>query len=216
MSINRIENPYVMRIEDTTVVNNHFSGNHKDWDDKTEFDSFKENFRVIIRQEQEKKCCFCKSYIKQRKQNADIEHFIPKSKHKRFTFHPENLAISCKRCNSVKSIHNPFDDSNIPNDSIENYPRSSEFYSLVHPHFDDYYVNIRIIDNVLIQAVTDKGWNTVVRCALYEPELAMDKAKEELFNSENIKDVFMRLMMDYDDDDMQERLLIILRNLNSI
>lgn len=215
MSINRIENPYVMRREDLSTISDYFSGNHNDWDTKKDFDGFKENFRKTIRIEQEKRCCYCKSYIKQRKQNADIEHVIPKSKHALFTFHPLNLAISCKRCNSLKSIHNPFDDENIANDTLAEYPTEPEFYNIIHPHYNDYFENIRIVENVIIEAITDKGWNTVIRCGLYEPELAMDKAKEELFTTENIKDVFMRLVSDHEED-IQERVLDVLRDLKSI
>jgi uncharacterized protein (TIGR02646 family) len=216
MSINIIENPYIMRPEDLRVIHEHFSGDHHVWDNKNDFEDFKDNFRRVIRLEQEKRCCYCKSYLKLRKQNVDIEHIIPKSKQQQFTFYPQNLALSCKRCNSVKSIHNPFD-ANVPDHTIVDYPTDPLFYNMIHPHFDEYFVNINILENVIIVASTPKGWKTVERCALYEPELAMDKAKEELHNTDSIKDVFMRVIMGVNiSEDSEERLLHILRNLDEI
>jgi 5-methylcytosine-specific restriction endonuclease McrA len=58
--------------------------------------------------ETNQKCLYCESFIFHA-QHGDIEHIKPKSKFPELTYDWENLSISCRKCNSLKSDY--FDES---------------------------------------------------------------------------------------------------------
>lgn len=50
-------------------------------------------------------CFYCKHPINNGIVSAEIDHILYKDKYKYFTFRPENLVLSCKKCNTSKSVH---------------------------------------------------------------------------------------------------------------
>lgn len=124
----------------------------------------KDKIRNWYINEQNNLCAYCKLPFRDDKQ---VEHIVPKKGkygRKEFTFYSKNLAVSCKHCNSSKSINNDM----IPWDK-KSYPYSGCDFRIVHPHFDKYFDHIEIVDNSRYVRKTIKGLNTINRCNLYNP-----------------------------------------------
>ncbi len=217
MSKAQIINPARLNQADKNFLGVHFTGDDKDWE-KKKFKALKKKIRTHLWNEQERSCCYCKIKIKRRKQNSDLEHIIPKSRHPRFTFDPNNLALACKACNSSKNDQLPLMDQTVANRSLTTLPRATSKYNIVHPHKDDYFRYIEILDDVVIHSISDKGDKTVEYCNLHEPELALDRAEDIYNNQEDVKGMFIRLVLDLEvdgfpeDDDIFERIEEILDN----
>lgn len=106
--------------------------------------SFKKRIKLFYLHKQLETCCYCKTILRGRNIESDREHVIPKSMMKTLSFHPFNIAISCKTCNmSVKST-NDF--------HIRNWRRIGRLlykdisdprnYNIVHPNIHDWYDHI--------------------------------------------------------------------------
>lgn len=92
--------------------------------------------RLHYLKEQKFRCAYCR--IEKKETHGltwDVEHIIPKSTHPNFLFHPQNLAIACKECNSAKDNHEVLVR---PRKRLSTYPLQKEDYRIVHPHFDVY------------------------------------------------------------------------------
>jgi len=117
--------------------------------------------------EQNKLCAFCKLPFRD---EVQVEHIIPKAGNqnprKDFSYYPQNLAVSCRFCNTKKSTNNDFQ-----NQSWKNYPTSGMYFRIIHPHFDHYFDHIEIVDKSRYVAKTSKGYNTIKRCGLYESKI---------------------------------------------
>lgn len=203
MSINRIETAYELVAEDKQLLRLHFNNRSKDWD-KKELKPVKKRIVKYLKGEQEKRCCYCKIKFRRRKQNIDIEHIVPKKRHPKFTFHPMNLALSCKACNSSKNQKKPFSDETITDSSLSRLPYTKGAYKIVHPHYDEYDENIQILDGILIHSVSEKGDETVRQCCLHEAELAIDKAYDIVNDEHDVKGLFMRLVKELPNDGFDE------------
>lgn len=80
--------------------------------------------------EQTCRCAYCERILS--KGDVYIDHVAPKAKHRRFTYEPLNLVVSCSSCNSstlkgtketIKGAENPI--------------YSSNNFKIVHPFLDD-------------------------------------------------------------------------------
>ncbi len=89
-------------------------------------------------------CCYCRRDLQDEfNMVIDIEHVLPKSKYAEYMFELGNLNISCKRCNMrIKGEKDDFifDKTTIKND----YSLSSQ-YLFIHPNFDSYTDNMKVI-----------------------------------------------------------------------
>jgi len=84
---------------------------------------------------QSKVCYFCKNSLsKKSAMNCQVEHLIPKSTHPQFIFTPKNLCLICCDCNESKGSL-PITKASA---KLKGYPRSSNPFKIVHPHFDKY------------------------------------------------------------------------------
>jgi len=158
---------YEGEIKDTVDTYNALDNNSKSGDywDKTDIDiqkvkkHIKEHYKVV----QDYTCVYCQQKIVVEHGMAwDIEHIIPKSSHPQFLFTEENLAVTCKDCNLKKKDKNV-----LKNPKRITFPKKSEDYIIVHPHFDVYDEHIgRFGNNHIFVANTDKGRETKIICDL--------------------------------------------------
>jgi len=138
---------------------------NNDWDNLN-LKPIKDRIRDFYLKEQNKLCAFCKLPFRD---DIHVEHVVPKSGkygRKEYAFVGINLAVACKHCNSKKSTNNDM----IPW-SLSPYPQSGMYFKILHPHFDDYFKHIEIVDNSRYVRKTLKGHNTIERCKLYDPKI---------------------------------------------
>ncbi len=170
--VDKISSPYVPSRDELDIIEAFFT-DYKDWDKKN-FDGFKSNLTADLRMKQNNKCCYCKSELGYDIKNVDIEHIIPKSKYSQFTFHPQNLALSCPGCNTSKGTQD------VLHKAIKLYPRSGRNIMIVHPHFDDYEECIEIHDGAIYEALDDhgKGCDTIKICKLHRMKTVLKKMRQ--------------------------------------
>ncbi|GAB3892310.1 hypothetical protein GCM10028803_05000 [Larkinella knui] len=132
-----------------------------------------EAMRIFIRryyyQIQKGICSYCRQRVStQSALNCHVEHIVPKSKHLDFMFTPKNLCVICADCNQIKreqeTLGQEIDTVNNPNRIIQ-YPRVSNSFKIVHPHFDNYNEHIVEINGFYLDQ-TDKGHFTIGACKL--------------------------------------------------
>ncbi|NOQ27268.1 MAG: hypothetical protein GQ564_18050 [Bacteroidales bacterium] len=166
----RINKPYEFLDDENVIIANNFNTHH-DWT-KTVFNQIKVNIITHLRNEQENKCCYCKSELGFDIKEMDIEHIIPKSEYESFTFHNKNLALSCPACNTKKST------KSVLNKKCSCYPRSGNAFVIVHAHYDNYSTNIFIKDECVYVPRTSKGSDTIKYCELYRFLDVIEKARK--------------------------------------
>lgn len=111
--------------------------------------------------EQTRRCCYCRKQIQTNHGRVwDVEHVIARVLRPEFTFEPENLAVACIDCNSAKS------DQNILLVERRSFPRRSEAYSIIHPHYDEWEDHL-LFGNAIFAPKSEKGARTIVVCKLY-------------------------------------------------
>ncbi|MBC7490490.1 MAG: hypothetical protein H7240_11520 [Glaciimonas sp.] len=104
---------------------------------------FKSNLKnYLYKVGQGRFCCFCAAELDDHNATFDLEHLIAKVNKPSVVFHLQNLALSCKTCNSAKGIT-----------SVLVFPLINEFdqvyldsshYLIVNPHLDVWTDYLRI------------------------------------------------------------------------
>lgn len=144
---------------------------HRSWgcDDLLPVRSF---IRSHYRNEQRGICAYCKERVSTRTaDNAHVEHIAPKSLYIDFMFEEKNLCVICADCNVIKRSQETINE--IPDTLAarsgtaprRQYPRSSNAFLIVHPHFDDWDDHIEKF-GVRYTDKTDKGIFTIQACKL--------------------------------------------------
>ncbi len=112
---------------------------------------------------QDYKCPYCQQRLEVNHNGAwDAEHIIPKSSHAKFMFTEKNLCVACKDCNQAKG-----DTNTLKNPHRINFPENSSDYLIIHPHFDSYEENIKIIKEASFYLPkNEKGRRTIETCGL--------------------------------------------------
>jgi hypothetical protein len=151
-------------------------------------------YRKVLMAAQDRRCVYCKrTVLRPELGHRELDHILPKSqtpstgfdgvkaasnakedrRHTRgylaFQYEPENLAVSCKRCNSFKgSFDSLVDRTHAP----VAFPTQSQDYQWVHPHYDDYTDHIEIQQGLLYVAVVSspKGLAVIHACGLDRAE----------------------------------------------
>jgi len=134
-----------------------------DWDSK-DLKPIINRIRNFYKKEQNKLCAYCKLPFRD---DIQVEHIVPKAGiygRKEYTFYSKNLVVACKHCNSKKSTNNDM----IPWNKKQ-YPVIGSDFKIIHPHFDNYFDHIEIIDKSRYLRKTIKGYKTIERCKLYDP-----------------------------------------------
>ena len=124
--------------------------------------------RNFYKNEQTGICAYCKGSVSLISAlNCHVEHIVPKSLHFDFIFTPKNLCVICADCNTIKREQETL--GVIP-ETLENaqavlYPRTSNSFKIVHPHFDVYSEHI-LIKNGFYVDKSMKGHFTIGACKL--------------------------------------------------
>lgn len=134
-----------------------------------EIDELKKEIRNFYRKEQKLKCAYCRNPISVvYPQNCHIEHIAPKSIYPQYIFEPQNLCVICVDCNLIKRNQETVNEvpNTIKKKKLKNYPKKSDNFLIVHPHFDNYDDHIYIINGFYIDKASKKGNFTIGACLL--------------------------------------------------
>ena len=140
---------------------------HKSWDD-SDIQDIKSDIRNFYRLKQNARCAFCNQQLSLVSAfNCTIEHILPKSDYLEFIFEPKNLCVICADCNQIKrnqEIESEFFKL-LKKQNPTLYPRSSNAFLIVHPHFDCFGDHILEINGYYLDK-TLKGAHTILVCEL--------------------------------------------------
>jgi len=107
------------------------------------------------------RCCFCQQHVASSNGRLwDAEHIISRSKAPGFMFDPLNLVVSCPDCNIHKT-----NTRTTKGNAKKKYPKDSEYYRVIHPHFDIYKEHI-LHKHYIYIGKTPKGSETIRICNL--------------------------------------------------
>jgi len=127
----------------------------------TEVDYLRSHIKKHYVAEQLFKCCYCQQQnLSTHGRVWDVEHVMPQSSHRDYTFEPQNLAVACPECNNKKS------DEPVTSKTHSRFPRKGADYRIVHPHFDRYEDHIEIEPDLSFKPITGKGAFTIFACGL--------------------------------------------------
>ncbi|MCT4006731.1 hypothetical protein HZQ22_15330 [Elizabethkingia anophelis] len=143
------------------------TSSHTNWGDD-DITDIRSDIREFYRKEQRGKCAYCRKDISLHSaSNSQVEHIVAKSLPPHFIFESNNLCVICADCNEIKRDQEVR--SEIPlitkNKDIKKYPRSSNAFKIVHPHFDCFDDHILEIDGYYLD-LTTKGGHTILYCKL--------------------------------------------------
>jgi len=114
-------------------------------------------------------CVYCRKDISLRSaSNCHIEHIIPKGKYLQFMFEPKNLCVVCCDCNEIKNTKESagvLEEVTKGSKVYKMYPRSSNSFLVVHPHFDNYEEHIHHCGDFYVSKSV-KGSYTIHVCEL--------------------------------------------------
>lgn len=187
-----ITSPYTMTSADIKAVSKASKGKplKEDWENSS-LKAYKERVRHYYRQQQNRKCVYCRMDVSSATGYFHIEHIVPKSVHPEWMYEPFNLCLACPQCNSAKNIQEVLD-----NTDITDLPTESSDYLIIHPHIDRYFDNIEIVDGLLYKGLTPKGEYTIKICNLTRPELLSERAKSFIMQEQE-PDTYSKLLMAY-------------------
>lgn len=176
------------------------------WEKKL-YDSFKNNLKSFLLKEQEGLCCYCKDKLRYETGETHIEHIISKDNNSNFTYSLKNLALACRYCNGTKR-HDIVYAGKTNEKALKRYPSDSKFFSIPHPHFDNYYDHISFfLDFYPIEVNnSEKGTELIRMCNLRRYGSCMEKIKAE-YQSNSIgieKDIYELLFNANKDNALEE------------
>lgn len=137
-----LNNPIVYRVDETATINAVKSTGKSGpdmWADRSVYE-IKHHISEHTLEEQGCQCAYCEALLE--KGTTSIEHFVPKSRHREFTFEPLNLISACGRCNStaVKGSKETIV-------GVFNPDYASNTFKIVHPRLDNPNDHICFQDN---------------------------------------------------------------------
>lgn len=187
-----ITSPYAMTSADIKAVSKASKGKpqKEDWENSS-LKAYKNRVRQYYRQQQNRKCVYCRMDVSSATGYFHIEHIVPKSVHPEWMYEPFNLCLACPQCNSTKNIQEVLD-----NTDITDLPTESSDYLIIHPHVDRYFDNIEIVDGLLYKGLTKKGEYTMKLCNLTRPELLSERARV-FIQQEQEPDSYSKLLITY-------------------
>jgi len=168
MNMVLIDDPFEFTDRDIASIESKFK-EPEDWDRK--FYALKQRIKAYLLKEQNRICPYCYMRLMRGNSYLTIDHIVPKSLHKKFTFTPENLAVACRVCNTKKQ-----DDETLCDDRVTEYPSESAAFTIIHPYYDEYHEHIEFQDDLFVQGISDKGKETIIMCKLIRMDLIEDRA----------------------------------------
>jgi hypothetical protein len=168
---------------------------HTCWGD-VDLQEIRSAVRDFYRNQQLGYCSFCRQNVSLISPlNSHVEHIVPKSRHIDFMFMPKNLCVICADCNTIKREQETLGE--IPDTlerpgEIQQYPRSSNAFKIVHPHFDIYVENILEVNGFYLD-LTPKGHFTIGACKLNR-KLQQFGWENNLYSRAEISEVMNRYL----------------------
>ncbi|AOA58482.1 HNH endonuclease [Acinetobacter larvae] len=167
--------------EEQSIIDTYDMVDHNFWSIKVkELAPLRLNLRNHYLAQQKNRCCYCKM-LKQEKHGCtwDVEHIVPKALFPSFLFEKQNLSLSCKECNDEKSDKSVFSNHSY---KYKKYPKESDKYSIIHPHFDKYSEHMRILQSpsgkIMHIPITNKGKTVFNHCNLLRFTMQFYDAEE--------------------------------------
>lgn len=182
--------------------------NHESWKDD-DLKDFRSEVREFYRVEQKGYCAFCKKPISLvSAANCQVEHIVPKSIHIEFIFTEKNLCVICADCNQIKRAQETLGEipNTIKSSTIKQYPKSSNGFKIVHPHFDNYDEHIQIFNKKYYFDITPKGHFTIGACKLNR-ELHKFGVDESILEDDKVSELAQEVI---DNKDHTQRMKLIL------
>lgn len=173
MIFEQIGQPYEYSDSENQKIADHYKC-ASDWT-KEPLDSVKSSLREHLRVWQLNQCCYCRQQLGYKQRESDLEHIVDKNGHWKFGFVPQNIALSCPSCNSIKTDQEVLVDEKV---DILEYPADGASFKIVHPYFDRYSDHIAILANSVYQSNTEKGSKLITMCHLYRLASVEEKAKK--------------------------------------
>ena len=165
----RILSPYSFKAQELQLISDRFV-THTDWS-KSCFDGIKLAVKNDLRPKQGNLCCYCKWELGFDIKEVDIEHIVPKGEYSEYTFHPNNLSLSCPGCNTNKGTKPVL---SVP---ITAYPTDGINVNIVHAHFDEYSLHVERHADAIYEGLTAKGRRTIKLCKLDRLKEVLKKMK---------------------------------------
>lgn len=144
--------------------------------------NFKKALKKELRTIQKGRCCYCRRMLSD-PMTTDLEHFIEKAVYPWLTFETQNLALSCRTCNSKKNelflqLCSRLSRSAraaagasvkvqrcptlvAPLAPSASLPTNSSAYRWVHPHFDNFSQHMTIQNGWIFAWKSIKGLRTI-------------------------------------------------------
>lgn len=112
---------------------------------------------------QRRRCCYCSTELPRHKLTYDAEHILDKDEYPEYMFDESNIAVACKLCNQHKSNKSVA----VGGKRFAELSRSSEHYSIVHPHLDEWFDHLAF-DSVgrIVSTGSAKGDETISVCGM--------------------------------------------------
>ena len=173
MIFEQIGDTYVFSEKETQKIEDHYKC-ADDWT-KDSLNGVKSSLRNHLLVWQLNQCCYCRQEIGCDQRKSDLEHIVDKSGHWEFGFTPQNIALSCPACNSIKTDQEVLIDEKV---NVAGYPTDGASFKIVHPYFDRYSDHITILANSVYIGKSEKGANLIVMCHLYRLQSVEEKAKK--------------------------------------
>lgn len=143
--------------------------------------SFKTHLKDQLRAAQKGRCCYCRRMLSSNDQDTHLEHFIEKAVHFEFSFHVQNLALSCSTCNTMKNASFSHVQKILRKRAQRRggvaqlrcpvlslalapgvpLPATNHDYRWVHPHFDTYSLHIYLEKGWIFEWRSPKGRRTI-------------------------------------------------------
>lgn len=187
-----IATPYSLSTEDIIAIEKTSKGHPSkdDWGVK-KLEKFRNNVRTYYKKAQNQKCAYCRMDINVATGYFHIEHIVAKSVHPEWMYEPLNLCLACPICNSSKNNKEVLVDT-----GCTKLPVESSGYLIIHPHMDNYFDHIEIVDGLIYKGLTPKGIKTIELCNLTRTPLLAERAKMYI-KSEQTEGTFARLFITY-------------------
>jgi 5-methylcytosine-specific restriction endonuclease McrA len=180
------------------------------------------SYRIALLKAQKWRCAYCERRIfRDEVGYRELDHVLPKSQRPKknldqikatnnaraarrttrgypdFRYLPENLVVSCKRCNSYKGSYDGLANRSV---APATYPSASTDYEWIHPHFDVYRQHIER-NNGLYSTVnrSPKGSAVIYACGLSKGEELTQRLIESIvLDAEEMTNTMLLLVLQED------------------
>ena len=210
MIFEQIGDIYIFSEEEKQKIADHYSC-ADDWT-KDSLNNIKSSLRNHLLVWQLDQCCYCRQKLGHDQRKSDLEHIVDKSEHWEFGFTPQNIALSCPACNSIKTSQEVLIDEKV---DVSEYPTDGASFKIVHPYYDRYSDHISILAGSVYQSKTKKGSKLIEMCHLYRLASVEEKAKKFKMAQSSVCSVYNEDLTEDERRQIVEEIRRLIRELNS-